>query len=48
MMTHPAGKYINTPETLLYRKSTVLYGIDVAKQAIKKQDCVVIVEEIWM
>ncbi len=40
----PAGKYINTPETLLYRKSAVLYGIDVAKQAIKKQDCAVIVE----
>lgn len=38
------GKYINTPETLLYRKSTVLYGIDVAKNAIKKQDQVVIVE----
>lgn len=38
------GKYINTPETLLYRKSAVLYGIDIAKNAIKQQDCAVIVE----
>lgn len=38
------AKYINTPESLLYHKSSVLYGIDLAKQEIKKQDAVVIVE----
>jgi DNA primase len=38
------AKYINTPESLLYHKSSVLYGIHHAKQAIKSQDSVVIVE----
>lgn len=38
------GKYINTPESLLYHKSSVLYGIDLAKQAIKQNDVVVVVE----
>lgn len=38
------GKYINTPETTLYHKSRVLYGISQAKQAIKKEDYVIVVE----
>ncbi len=38
------AKYINTPESLLYHKSDILYGIDLAKQAIKKSDRVVLVE----
>lgn len=38
------AKYINTPESPLYHKSDVLYGIDLAKQAIKKADRVIIVE----
>lgn len=38
------GKYINTPETLLYRKRETLYGIHLAKEAVKKNNCVVIVE----
>ncbi|MDO5720977.1 MAG: DNA primase [Actinomycetaceae bacterium] len=37
-------KYLNSPETMLYKKSTVLYGIDLAKRAIAKQRQVVIVE----
>ena len=39
-----SAKYINTPDTQLYRKNQVLYGIDLAKQAIVKKRQVVIVE----
>lgn len=38
------AKYINTPDTQLYRKNQVLYGIDIAKAAIVKKRQVVIVE----
>lgn len=38
-----AAKYINTPDTQLYRKTQVLYGIDLAKAAIvKKRQCVIV------
>jgi DNA primase len=37
-------KYLNTPESPLYKKSHVLYGIDQAKREIAKQSRVVIVE----
>ena len=37
-------KYLNTPETALYKKSQVLYGIDLAKRAIAQTKRVVIVE----
>ncbi|MEV0563908.1 DNA primase [Dactylosporangium sp. NPDC050588] len=37
-------KYLNTPETPLYKKSHVLYGVDQAKREIAKQSKVVIVE----
>ncbi|WRS29404.1 DNA primase [Actinomycetaceae bacterium MB13-C1-2] len=37
-------KYLNTPETAIYKKSQVLYGIDLAKKDIAKQRKVVIVE----
>lgn len=37
-------KYLNTPETPLYSKSRVLYGIDLARQAIAKQQRAVVVE----
>lgn len=37
-------KYLNTPETTLYKKSQVLYGIDLAKREIAKSKRVVIVE----
>jgi len=39
-----AAKYINSPQTLIYNKSYVLYGLDKAKQEIKKQKLAVIVE----
>lgn len=37
-------KYINTPETPVYHKSAVLYGLDKAKAEIRKQNLAVIVE----
>lgn len=39
-----SAKYINTPDTVLYRKTQVLYGIDLAKANIVKKRQVVIVE----
>ncbi|MFA5185460.1 MAG: DNA primase [Patescibacteria group bacterium] len=38
------AKYVNTPETAVYKKSAVLYGLDKAKGDIKRQDLAVIVE----
>jgi len=38
------AKYVNTPESYLYHKSSVLYGIDHAKQSIKQKNEVVVVE----
>lgn len=37
-------KYLNTPETALYKKSQVLYGIDMAKRNIAKKRQLVVVE----
>lgn len=37
-------KYLNTPETSLYKKATVLYGIDLAKSAIRTDRTAVVVE----
>lgn len=37
-------KYLNTPETPLYKKSQVLYGIDLARRDIAKEQQVVLVE----
>lgn len=37
-------KYLNTSDTIVYHKSAVLYGIDLAKKAISKQQQVVVVE----
>jgi DNA primase len=38
------AKYLNTPETPLFKKSAVLYGADLAKQDIKQRRQAVIVE----
>ena len=37
-------KYLNTPETPIYHKSQVLYGIDLAKREIAKANRAVVVE----
>ena len=37
-------KYLNTPETPVYKKSQVLYGLDIAKKEISTKKQVVIVE----
>jgi DNA primase len=37
-------KYLNTPETMLFKKSSVLYGADLAKRDIAKRRQAVIVE----
>jgi DNA primase len=38
------AKYLNTPETPLYRKSQVLFGLDLAKREIARRRQVVVVE----
>lgn len=37
-------KYINTPETDIYSKSNSLYGLDLAKESIRKLDYAILVE----
>lgn len=37
-------KYLNSPESPLYQKSQTLYGIHLAKQAIRRQDECILVE----
>lgn len=39
-----SGKYINSPETILYSKSRILYGLDRAKAEIRKNNKVILVE----
>lgn len=38
------GKYVNTPQTALYDKSRVIFGLNKAKQEIRKNDLAVVVE----
>ncbi|MFA5991400.1 MAG: DNA primase [Candidatus Doudnabacteria bacterium] len=39
-----SAKYINSPETPIYNKSKTLFGLNFAKEAIRKKDEMVIVE----
>ena len=38
------AKYINTPETFLYHKRETLYGINLAKESVKKENNIYLVE----
>ncbi len=38
------AKYLNTPDTALYKKSQVLYGVDLAKREIARARQIVVVE----
>jgi DNA primase len=38
------GKYINSPQTMIYDKGGIIFGLDKARQEIKKQDSVIVVE----
>ena len=38
------GKYVNSPESELFKKSSVLYGLHLARPAVAKQDRAVVVE----
>ncbi len=38
------GKYVNTPQTIVYDKSRVVYGLNKSKKEIRNQDLIVMVE----
>ena len=38
------AKYVNSPESELFRKGDLLYGLDLARQAIAKEDRAIVVE----
>ncbi len=40
----PQAKYVNTPETAIYKKSHILYGVDRAKKEIARKHQAVVVE----
>jgi DNA primase len=37
-------KYLNSPESAVFRKRGVLYGLDTAREAIRREGCVILVE----
>ena len=39
-----AAKYVNSPQTLIYNKSKVVFTLYRAKQAIRKENCAIVVE----
>jgi DNA primase len=44
VMDDSLPKYINSPESLIYRKSEVLFGLDLAKKGMREQGSAIIVE----
>lgn len=42
--TQKSSKYINTRETLIYHKGSVFFGLNIAKESIKKMNRVIVVE----
>ncbi|PIR85446.1 DNA primase [Candidatus Kaiserbacteria bacterium CG10_big_fil_rev_8_21_14_0_10_45_20] len=41
---HPGAKYINSPETPVFNKSRILFGVDIAKEGIRKYGFSILVE----
>jgi len=39
-----SAKYINSPETVVYKKSHVLYGLHEAREALRRKQCAILVE----
>src|SRR3989344_5138874 len=39
-----SAKYLNSPDTPIFQKSSILYGLDKAKQSIRKNDFSIVVE----
>ncbi|MBU0596676.1 DNA primase [Patescibacteria group bacterium] len=39
-----SGKYVNTPQTLVFDKSNLVFGLNKAKQEIRKKNLIVVVE----
>ena len=37
-------KYLNSPDTVLYKKSLHLFGLDLSKQDIRRRECAILVE----
>lgn len=37
-------KYLNSPESVLFAKNKTLYGLNIARKAIPREDCVLVVE----
>lgn len=46
-LTAEEPKYINSPETLIFSKSSILFGFDLTKSEIKKQKNAVVVEGLF-
>ncbi|MGD9644044.1 MAG: DNA primase, partial [Elusimicrobiales bacterium] len=44
VLDHALPKYINSPESPLYRKSSVLFGLDLALREIRLASCAIVVE----
>ena len=44
VMDDSLPKYINSPESLVYRKSEVLFGVDLAKKGMREKGSAIIVE----
>ncbi len=42
--TSEPAKYVNSPETAVFKKSRTLYGLDRARGAIRRADCILLVE----
>ena len=44
LSSEPLAKYINSPETPIFKKKTLLFGLDRARAAMKESGTAIIVE----